>query len=75
MKDVATLDDLRPFEDRIAEMAAEGWDQDDAGRFDWDDFTGRVEQYLDISLPGDYEDPVLKRFKRVAREAAREARS
>jgi uncharacterized protein (DUF2267 family) len=71
---IATVDDLREFEDRVRDLAVDGWDQDDAGRFDWDGFLARIERYLDVDLPTQMDDPVIRKVQRVARAAAREAR-
>lgn len=73
---VDTREALAPHEERIADMAAEGWDQDpDTGRFDWDDFLYRVERDLGIDLPATMDHPVIRRVQRIARNAAAEARA
>lgn len=66
---------VNALEEQIADLAADGWDQDDeTGRFEWEDFLNRVERYLDVELPGQMDDPAVKRVQAIARKAAREAR-
>jgi hypothetical protein len=69
----AKLPDGRSVLESIEELAAAGWDRDSAtGRFDWEYFLQRVERYLDVDLPGQMDDPVIRRIQRAARAAAAE---
>ena len=56
----------------IEEMAAAGRSVYE-GRFDWDDFLLCVERDLDIDLPTQMDDPIIRKIQRAARAAYAEA--
>ena len=75
MRSLETPAAVDEFREQIADLAADGWDQDERGRFDWEDFANRFEKHHpEIELPVDMTTPAFRRFQSIARQAAREAR-
>lgn len=71
---ITTTEDVEAWRDVIAEHAADGWDWDqDTGKVDdWDAWLSRFEALHDVDLPASYDDPVVRKVQRIAREAIRQ---
>ena len=69
---IRTVADLAPHEERAVDIILD-WAGD--GPVDWEDMLDRIERNLDLDLPTDMTDPVIRRIQRLGREALREARS
>jgi hypothetical protein len=69
---VARRSDLTPeLEERIAAHAVDWLGA--PGERDWDSYLARLERDEDLELPGQLDDPVIRRVERVARAAWAEA--
>ena len=55
------------------EMGEEGAARYEGTGFDWDRFTGKIEDYLHLNLPTTWDDPIYDAIKRSARKAWKEA--
>jgi hypothetical protein len=69
---VLQVEGLEPYLERIQDLAVD-WADPDTGRLDWEDFLGRLERYLDLDLPTQMDDPVIRRIQKISRAAVREA--
>lgn len=56
----------------LADEMGESGDCQYEGRFDWERFTGKMEEYLSIILPTTWEHPIFAAIKRTARKAWKE---
>ncbi len=68
---VATGDLTPDLVEKIKDQA-EAW-LGAPGQRDWEDWLARVEGALDLDLPTQMDDPVIKKVQRIARDAWNEA--
>lgn len=71
--DLTTLAGVEAHREEIEEFAAEGWATDqETGKVDWEEWADRLEA-RGYDLPGQWDDPAMKRIKQIARQAIRES--
>jgi hypothetical protein len=74
IRDITTVEEVESIREAIEEFAADLWDTDpDTGRVDWESWVERFERQHDLSLPDQWDDPVIRKVKRIAKQAINEA--
>jgi hypothetical protein len=74
MRDVTTVAEVDEMTEEITEFAADMWDTDpETGRVEWESWISRFEARHDVSLPALWDDPAMRRLKKIAKAAIRES--